>query len=180
MASGEVTRAVTDAYPGGTSDRRPADLGPREATPGRGVAAGGAPDSEQVDHTAAVAGRTPGPFTPRQLARLDEALTMASRETGIDFSVYVGALDEPTRQHAERLHAGLGAKAPNGVLLAASPGQRVLHIVTGELSSRRLPDRSAALAALSMRASFSLGDLVGGIVNGLRMLADQAGRPDRR
>jgi hypothetical protein len=122
-----------------------------------------------------VVGRTPGPFTPRQLARLDEALTMSSRETGIDFSVYVGALAEPTRAHAERLHAGLGAKAPNGVLLAVSPAQRVLHIVTGELSSRRLPDRACALAALSMRAAFSLGDLVGGIVSGLRMLSDQAG-----
>jgi uncharacterized membrane protein YgcG len=117
----------------------------------------------------------PGPFTPRQLARLDEALTMSSRETGVDFSVYVGALDEPIREHAERLHAGLGAAAPNGVLLAVSPGQRVLHIVTGEHSSRRLPDRAAALAALSMQASFSGGDLVGGIVNGLRMLSDQAG-----
>jgi Domain of unknown function (DUF5130) len=131
-----------------------------------------------VDRTAAVARQRPGPFTPRQLARLDEALTMSSRETGIDFSVYVGALEEPTRGHAERLHAGLGAKAPNAVLLAVSPGQRVLHIVTGAASSRRLPDRSAALAALSMQASFAGGDLVGGIVNGLRMLSDHAGHPD--
>jgi hypothetical protein len=128
-----------------------------------------------VDRSAAVLGRTPGPFTPRQLARLDEALTMSTRETGIDFSIYIGALEEPTREHAEQLHAGLGATAANGVLLAVSPGQRVLHIVTGEVSSRRLPDRSAALAALSMQASFSGGDLVGGIVNGLRMLSDQAG-----
>lgn len=171
MASGEVSRTVT--HPGG-ADGPAAELGPRAVAPGHGVAAG-SPDRAVVDRTAAVTGRRPGPFSPRQLSRLDEALTMASRETGIDFSVYVGALDEPTRQHAERLHAGLGAKAPNGVLLAVSPGQRVLHIVTGEQSSRRLPDRAAALAALSMRASFTLGDLVGGIVNGLRMLSDQAG-----
>jgi Domain of unknown function (DUF5130) len=150
-------------------------LGPREASPGHGVAGGGSPDGAVIDRTAAVIGRTPGPFTPRQLARLDEALTLSSRETGVDFSLYVGALEEPTRAHAERLHAGLGSKAPNGVLLAVSPAQRVLHIVTGELSSRRLPDRACALAALSMRAAFSLGDLVGGIVNGLRMLSDQAG-----
>ena len=154
-------------------------LGPREAAPGRGVAGGGSPDGAVVDRSAAVLGRTPGPFSPRQLARLDEALTMSSRETGLDFSVYVGALEEPTRQHAERLHAGLGPKAPNGVLLAVSPDQRVLHIVTGEQSARRLPDRSCALAALSMRASLSLGDLVGGIVSGLRMLSDQAGHTTR-
>jgi len=178
MASGEITRG-TVTHPGGDSGPD-AQLGPREAAAGRGVAGGGSPDGAVVDRTAAVVGRTPGPFTPRQLARLDEALTMASRETGIDFSVYVGALEEPTRQHAERLHSGLGAKAPNGVLLAVSPGQRVLHIVTGQLSSRRLPDRVCALAALSMRASFSLGDLVGGIVNGLRMLSDQSGRIEHR
>ena len=185
MASGE-SRATGLPRDGGGATAvppgalKPTDqLGPREATPGHGVAGGGSPDGAVVDRAAAVVGRTPGPFSPRQLARLDEALTLSSRETGIDFSLYVGALEEPTRAHAERLHAGLGEKAPNGVLIAVSPGQRKLHIVTGELSSRRLPDRSCALAALSMRASFSLGDLVGGIVNGLRMLSDQAGQAAR-
>jgi hypothetical protein len=52
--------------------------------------------------------------------------------------------------------------------------------VTGEHSSRRLPDRSAALAALSMRASLSVGDLIGALVNGLRMLSDRAGRTNER
>ena len=118
------------------------------------------------------------PFTPRQLWRLDEALTRSTWETGITFSVYVGALEEPTHDHAERLHAELGDAAPQAVLIAVSPGQRVLDIVTGEASARRLPDRALALAALSMRASFSAGDLTGGLVNGLRMLSDQAGRAD--
>jgi hypothetical protein len=38
-----------------------------------------------------------------------------------------------------------------------------------------LPNRACALAALAMRASFANGDLTGGIVTGLRMLADSAG-----
>ena len=50
-----------------------------------------------------------------------------------------------------------------------------LHIVTGPESAKRLPNRACALAALAMRASFANGDLVGGIVTGLRMLADAAG-----
>jgi hypothetical protein len=137
----------------------------------------GLASNRPVDRAVAMQHRTPSPFSPRQLARLDEALTMSSRETGIHFSVYVGALEEPTREHAERLHSQLGAMAPNAVLIAISPGQRVVHVVTGELSARRLPDRSCALAVLSMEASFSGGDLVGGIVNGLRMLSDQAGHP---
>ena len=151
--------------------------GPRESV-GHGLDV--TDGSAITDRTAAVVGRVPGPFNPRQLGRLDEALTLSSRETGLDFSVYVGAMDRPTREFAEHLHTGLGDRAPNGVLLAVSPGQRVLHIVTGEQSYRRLPDRSCALAALSMRASFSLGDLVGGIVSGLRMLSDQAGQTRRR
>ena len=43
-------------------------------------------------------------------------------------------------------------------------------------SSARVPNKSCALAALSMRASFSAGDLAGGIVTGLRMMSDAAGR----
>ncbi len=117
------------------------------------------------------------PFTLKQLERLDEALTMASRETGINFSVYVGRLAGDSRATAEALHPRMGAKAANGVLLAVDPGGRVLEIVTGQESVKRLPDRSCALAALSMTAAFGSGDLVGGIVNGLRMLSDQAGHP---
>lgn len=114
-----------------------------------------------------------GPFTSRQLARLDEALTLSSRECGLEFSIYVGSLDTPTRAHAESLFERLN---PSAVLLAVSPGQRCLHIVTGEESAKRLPNRACMLAAVSMRAAFSSGDLTGGIVNGLRMLADSAGK----
>ncbi|MBA3338269.1 MAG: DUF5130 family protein [Geodermatophilaceae bacterium] len=119
------------------------------------------------------------PFSLKSLERLDEALTMASRETGIYFSLFVGRLSGDTRAMAERLHPGMGEKASNGVLVAVDPGQRVLEIVTGRRSVKRLPDRSCALAALSMTAAFGSGNLVGGIVNGLRMLSDQAGHPPR-
>jgi hypothetical protein len=113
-----------------------------------------------------------GPFTTRQLTRLDEAITLSSRETGLTFSVYVGELKAPTRAHAEALFERLTDEA---VLIAVSPGQRALHIVTGPDSSKRLPNRSCALAALAMRGAFANGDLTGGLVTGLRMLADSAG-----
>jgi hypothetical protein len=114
-----------------------------------------------------------GPFTPRQLFRIDDALRAADRETALVFSVYVGELEEPTRENAERLIEGLDEPA-RSVLIAISPNQRVLEVVTGELSARRLPDRVCALAALSMTAAFGGGDLAGGVVTGIRMLADQA------
>lgn len=173
MASGE-RRSGTVTQPGG-------DNGPDAQADRHGIQIEQhAPVADQVvDRSTVVVGRTPGPFTPRQLSRLDEALTLSSRETQLAFSLWVGALEEPTRQHAERLHAGLPRPA-DGVLVAVSPGQRVLHIVTGDQSVKRLPDRACALAALSMRASLSVGDLVGALVNGLRMLSDQAGRPHER
>lgn len=117
--------------------------------------------------------REQGGFTPRQLSRLDEALTFSSRETGLNFSIYVGELAAPSRASAEALFERL---TDDSVLLAVSPGQRVLHIVTGPGSAKRLPNRACALAALAMRTSFIAGDLVGGVVTGLRMLADSAGR----
>ncbi|WP_375502363.1 DUF5130 family protein [uncultured Jatrophihabitans sp.] len=113
-----------------------------------------------------------GAFTTRQLARLDEAITLSSRETGLTFSVYVGELQAPTRAHAEALFERL---TDSSVLVAVSPGQRSLHIVTGPESAKRLPNRSCALAALAMRGAFGNGDLTNGIVVGLRMLADAAG-----
>ena len=116
-----------------------------------------------------------GPFTTRQLLRLDEALRLADRSTGLIFSVYVGELDEPVRGHAEKLHSQL-TDPDNAVLVAVSPNQRVLEIVTGAEARKRLPDRSAKLAALSMSAAFAGGDLAGGLVSGLAQLADQAGR----
>ncbi|KFU79237.1 TLP18.3, Psb32 and MOLO-1 founding protein of phosphatase [Amycolatopsis lurida] len=116
------------------------------------------------------------PFTTQQLARLDEALTLASRETGLDFSVYLGDLGEDTRVTAEGLLSSTDDPA-DGVVVAVSPGQRVIEIVTGSQARHRLPDRGAKLAVASMVASFKEGDLIGGLVNALRMLSDQAGAP---
>ena len=116
-------------------------------------------------------------FSFRELARLDEALTMSSRETGLHFTLYVGELSPPTRRHAEELHARSGDYPTDSVLIAVSPGQRVVEVVTGAGAARRLPDRACALAVLSMTGSFAGGDLVGGIINGLRQLSDQAGHP---
>ena len=116
-------------------------------------------------------------FSFQQLARLDEALTMSSRETGLRFTLYVGDLGPRTRIRAEELHASSGEHLAESVLIAVSPGQRVVEVVTGAGAARRIPDRACALAVLSMTGSFAAGDLVGGIVNGLRQMSDQAGHP---
>ncbi len=116
-----------------------------------------------------------GPFTTRQLLRLDEALRVADGSTGLTFSIYVGDLEEPVRGFVEKLHGQLADPA-RSVLVAVSPNQRALEIVTGSEARRRLPDRACKLAALSMAAAFGGGDLAGGIVAGLAQLAEQAGK----
>jgi Domain of unknown function (DUF5130) len=115
------------------------------------------------------------PFSPVQLALLDEALTTSSRTTGLHFSIYLGELrGDDSRAAAESLHSGLPGPA-NSVLIAVSPGQRVVEVVTGAESARRLPDRSCRLAVMSMVSFFKEGELIRGLASGLCMLAEQAG-----
>ncbi|MGH3494816.1 MAG: DUF5130 family protein [Sciscionella sp.] len=119
------------------------------------------------------------PFTHVELARLDEALTMASKESGLDFSVYLGDLGTDSRASAERLHASTPTPS-DSVLFAVSPAGRAVEIVTGNEAHRRLPDRSCKLAVMSMVAAFKGHDLIGGLISGLRMLTDQAGHDQRQ
>ncbi|MEU0536193.1 DUF5130 family protein [Amycolatopsis tolypomycina] len=162
MATGELTKRVDES-----------ELGYGEA-----LMATGRVSAAKMYEPAAPA----GPFNTRQLARLDEALTFASRETGLDFSLYLGELGPESRATAEKLHATTADPA-NSVLIAVSPGERLIEIVTGKVAHLRLPDRGAKLAVASMVASFKEGDLVRGLVNGLvnalRMLSDQAGPAPR-
>jgi uncharacterized membrane protein YgcG len=116
-------------------------------------------------------------FTNDQIADIERVVTTADLETGLRFSVYVGAAEGDIRDAAERLHARFGPSSSSAVLIVISPGDRLLEIVTGEASSRRLTDRACALAALSMTTSFAGGDLAGGILTGVRMLAEAAGKP---
>ena len=116
-----------------------------------------------------------GPLSTRVLLRLDEALRLADAATGLTFSVYIGDLAEPTRDAAQTLLYRL--RDPHHcVLLAVSPNQRLLEIVTGAVARKRILDRDCKLAALSMAAAFGGGDLGGGLIAGLAQLAEHAGR----
>ena len=114
-----------------------------------------------------------GPFSEAQLGRISAALDGADRETGISFSVYVGRLEGSTRERAEELHSQLEAP-DNSVLLAISPNQRALEIVTGAQARERLSDHCCGLVAMSMTSSLAGGDLAGAIVIGLHMLSERA------
>ncbi|WP_344923283.1 DUF5130 family protein [Streptosporangium oxazolinicum] len=105
-----------------------------------------------------------------------EALRTAERRTGLRFAAYLGPAIGPRRHFSERLHAALGADADRAVLVFVDQRGKALEIVTGSLAGKWLPDAECRVAATSMAAMFGLGDLVGGLVTGVLLLADQASR----
>ena len=120
------------------------------------------------------------PLTTAQLELLDDVIREAERFTGLRFSAYLGDLGSNTEAFTQGLLSGLGQDAPDAVLLAISPGQRVAEVVTGGEAARRISDRAARLAVLAVVASCKDGDIPGALLTGIRILADQAGTlPER-
>jgi Domain of unknown function (DUF5130) len=125
-------------------------------------------------------GDSDSPLARHELELLDDVLREAERSTGLRFAAFIGALGEDTRAGAEALMGSLGPEASVAALVAVSPAQRVVEVVTGPEASRRISERAARLAVLSVVSSCSLGEVSTGVVNGVRILADQAGRlPER-
>jgi len=77
------------------------------------------------------AGEADQPLTTGQLELLDDVIREAERFTGLRFSAYLGDLGDNSGAFAQGLLSGLGADAPSSVLLAVSPGQRVVEVATG-------------------------------------------------
>ena len=119
-------------------------------------------------------------LTPRQQERIEQVVESGRKENGLDVSVLVGDLElddlSQFRAACERLHAALGQRSSSAVLLVVAPGQRHVEIVTGPEVRRRVPDRVAALAVLSMTSAFRGGDLTAGVVDAVRQIAASAGR----
>ncbi len=115
-------------------------------------------------------------FGPHDRYEVDRAIRDAETVSRYEFSVFVGAAEEEARPFAERLHATLTAPE-RSVLVVVDPSARILEIVTGAEVRRDLDDHEVHLAALAMQSAFAAGDLVGGIKNGVMMLAEHARKP---
>lgn len=115
-------------------------------------------------------------FTAQERYDIDKAIRDAETVSRFEFSVFVGAAEEETRPFAERLHATLAAPE-RSILVMVDPSARILEIVTGSEVRRYLGDGEVHLAAVTMQSAFANGDLVGGIIGGVMMLAEHAQRP---
>ena len=124
-------------------------------------------------------------FTPLQRDRIAKALATAEDETGLPFAVAIG--NTPTEEEsgerpadslaleARALVAGFDAPT-GGVVILIDPTARTLEIATVGAAHRRIPDRQCGLAVLSMTSRIGVGDVIGAVVDGVRMLAETAGR----
>lgn len=115
-------------------------------------------------------------LSARERTAVERAAVRAGVDTGLTFAVCIAPAVGPARTHARSLHAELADPA-HAVLLFVDPDARTLEIVTGSESARRVDDRSATLASLAMTSKFSVGDLAGGVVDGLQMLGSGGRRP---
>jgi hypothetical protein len=115
-------------------------------------------------------------LSPGERRRIERAVEVAERLSGLTFSVYLGPSEEDARPYAERLHGALPSPE-SSVLVFCDPEFRVLEIVTGSEVRRVLDDFDCRLAAASMQTSFQAGDIVGGLVNGVQQLGQSARHP---
>lgn len=118
-----------------------------------------------------------GELTPTQTEDLKRAVRRAEEDSGLRFSLYLGAAEGEPRAQAEQLHAAL-TDPPHSVLVLCDPEKRALEIVTGAEARRTLEDGECALAALGMKSSFEGGDIVRGLAQGVIQLGRAARAPE--
>ena len=115
------------------------------------------------------------PLSDAQRDDLTRIVQRARSICGYAFGVYVGPLpdghDSAIAQHA------LIPNAASAVLVAADPSSRTIEIVTGKNAAVTLDDRACELAALAMKSCFVADDLVGGLREGVNLLAEHARAP---
>jgi hypothetical protein len=116
-------------------------------------------------------------FTPGERQEIDKAIRGAELICRYEFSVYVGPVEGDPRAFAQRLHSAL-VVPDKSVLIFVDPAARVLEVVTGADARRELDDDEVRLAVLAMQSAFSADDLVGGIKQGVLMLAEHARKPE--
>ena len=110
------------------------------------------------------------PFPTKDLARLDDALSYATRASGARFAVYIGDLGSDTAARARALLA----KVPtpdNAVLIAVSPNQRAIEVVYGSQVRGRGAESAAPLGVAAAAPAFQHGNLIDGLVGAIRTLS---------
>ncbi|AFM18230.1 protein of unknown function (DUF477) [Mycolicibacterium chubuense NBB4] len=110
------------------------------------------------------------PFPNKDLVVLDNALKYGSRAAKARFAVYIGDLGQDTAATARDILARVPTP-DNAVLLAVSPNQRAIEVVYGSQVKGRGIEESAPLGVSAAAASFREGNLIDGLISGIRVLS---------
>jgi hypothetical protein len=117
----------------------------------------------------------PSALSNGQRADLRAIVNKAREISGYGFAVYLGPL-ENGRDSAIEQHAALQSPE-SAVLVAVDPARRSIEIVTGAAVAANLSNRSCELAVLSMKSCFQADDIVGGVREGVTLLAEHSRHP---
>lgn len=120
-------------------------------------------------------GAEAGPLSAGQRTELTRLVEQARQICGYAFAIWIGPLAEG-HDSAVAQHAGL-PYASSSILVAVDPAAHRIEIVTGTTVARVLDDRTCEFAALAMKSCFVANDLVGGIREGVTLLAEHSRHP---
>jgi uncharacterized membrane protein YgcG len=115
------------------------------------------------------------PLTRRQRRAVERAVHEAEEATGLQLCVYVGPGEEDTRANAEAMLVQAGLHTRPAVLVLVEPVRRRVEVVTAPEARARIDDATSELAVATMTRQFARGDLAGGIVAAVDLLAAAAG-----
>ncbi len=106
-------------------------------------------------------------------AALDVTIRNAEQACRAEISVFVGPVAGHPRDFATSLHNTLVLPA-RSILVMVDPGRRLVEIVTGGHTRKRLTDDESEQAVAAMTARFADGDLAGGLTRGIELLGELA------
>ncbi len=115
------------------------------------------------------------PLSEGQRTELTRLVEKARQICGYAFAVWIGPLPEG-REGVLAQHNGL-PYASSSILVAVDPTAHRIEVVTGRNVARVLDDRTCEFAALAMKSCFVANDLVGGIREGVTLLAEHSRHP---
>jgi uncharacterized membrane protein YgcG len=104
---------------------------------------------------------------------IDVTIRKAEQLSRIEFTVFVGTAEGDPRSFATRLHNTLIASA-RSCLIMVDPHARAVEVVTGGHVRQRVSDEEVELAVGAMTTSFAADDLIGGLRQGISMIAEHA------
>lgn len=115
------------------------------------------------------------PFSPEQLNDIDKAIEAAHSQCGLEFATFVGRLPSGHATATELLMAMPNPE--NSVLIAVDPDARSVDVLTGPKARRWLGDDQCQLSILTMSSRFAVGDIPGGLHDGIIVMGEQAMHP---